>query len=57
MNDAYWHTIILDLIERTEEVEKSLGAVVAKQRSLNLEATRLIAEMAAKLAVPMEVNK
>ena len=40
MNDTRLHAIVLDLIER---------AVVAQQKSLSLEATRLIAEMGAKL--------
>jgi len=49
MNDTRLHAIVLDLIERIEGLERSLSAVVAQQKSLSLEATRLIAEMGAKL--------
>ena len=57
MNDQQLHSIILDLIERIEELERSLAAVVAKQKSLSIEATRLVAELGAKIAVPMEAEK
>ena len=47
MNDQQLHSIILDLIERIEELERSLAAVVARQKSLSIEATRLVAELGA----------
>jgi len=49
MNDQQLHSIILDLIERIEELERSLAAVVARQKSLSIEATRLVAELGAKI--------
>jgi len=49
MNEPALHEIVLDLIRRIEEMESTTNKIAVQQRQLNLEATRLIAELTAKL--------